>query len=297
MTERIGRRAFMLASATALLAGCAPSPTERGSAAKTAPQPTPTTSRTHEPAPQQLVLDDLPRGTYGIWGVLDGRAVLHDPHTRVRMCSTMKLPLVALTLREHARGALDIASGLSWVPSDISGHSPFTESDVDGTASIAELCEATARFSDNTAANLLIDAVGGLPALNEFARSLGDDVSRFDRYETAMNRRDGDLDTTTAAAFGQLALSLSNSLSKADRHTMFSWLPGRDERRTAAAVPPGIDLVHKTGTSGDGVLNDVAILIKGDRIAGSLAIFTESPSADEDVVIEIARRSFSALTA
>lgn len=295
MSRAIGRRALLLAWPVALLAGCAQPTSARGRSASS----TPRASRATEPreaAPQQLDLTDLPAGVYGVWGVLDGRAVVHDPTARVRMCSTMKLPLVALTLREHARGNIDTDRPISWSPSEIIGHSPFTTEDADRTATIEELCAATARLSDNTAANLLIDQAGGLPALNEFTRSLGDDVTRFDRYETAMNGLDGDLDTSTARAFGSLALAISESLSTADRRTLFSWLPGRDGRRIAAAAPADIDLVHKTGTSGDGVLNDVAILIADGRVAGALAVFTDSPSNTEDVVVEIARRSFSALS-
>lgn len=295
MSRAIGRRALLLAGAMALLAGCAPPTSARSPSASSTPRASRTTE-TRGAAPQQLELRDLPPGVYGVWGVLDGRTVVHDPTARVRMCSTMKLPLVALTLRERARRAIDTDRLISWSPSEIIGHSPFTRGDADRTATIGELCEATARLSDNTAANLLIDQVGGLPALNEFARSLGDDVTRFDRYETAMNGLDGDLDTSTAGAFGSLVLAISGSLSAADRRTLFTWLPGRDGRRIAAAAPAGIDLVHKTGTSGDGVLNDVAILIADDRVTGALAVFTDSPFSSEDVVVEIARRSFSALS-
>lgn len=207
----------------------------------------------------------------------------------------MKLPLAALTLRESARGGLDLDTVLTWTAEDLIGHSPFTREDEDSTATIAELAEAAARGSDNTAANLLIDEVGGLPALNAYARDLGDRVTRFDRYETEMNELSGELDTTTAASFAALALEAVGQLGPDDRRTLFSWLPGHDDRRIGAVVPAGIDLVHKTGTSGDGVLNDVAIMHDDAEVVGGLAVFTDCPSPSEEVVVEIARRAFAVL--
>lgn len=43
---------------------------------------------------------------------------------------------------------------------------------------MAELCHAAITVSDNTAANLLFDVVGGPPAVTAFVRGLGDQVTR-----------------------------------------------------------------------------------------------------------------------
>jgi hypothetical protein len=63
------------------------------------------------------------------------------------------------------------------------------------------------------------------------------------------------------------------------------------------AVPRQLDLRHKTGTSGDGAVNDVAILIANGDIVGVLAIFTDSNNSSEELVVEIARRAYEGLIA
>lgn len=296
MNSPMNRRAALIAGAAAILGGCT-ARTEAPGPSSSATSPPASHARSQEDTPQQLDLSDLPDGTYGVWGTLYGQTVTHKPNTRLRMCSTMKLVLVATTLQQAARGRINLASTISWETSDLIGHSPVTRNDSGHRATIAELCEATASTSDNTAANLLIDAVGGLTTLTRFVRSLSDEITRFDRYETEMNIHDGALDTTTAESFGRLALSISETLSNEDRHALFSWLPARDDKRIAAVAPAGVDLVHKTGSSGDGAFNDVAIFIANDRAIGCLSVFTDSPAASEDTVVEIAQRSFDVLSA
>lgn len=68
--------------------------------------------------------------------------------------------------------------------------------------SLAELCRATLSASDNSAANFILQAIGGPKALTKFLRSIGDDTTRLDRWETELNEAvPGDKrDTTTPIA-------------------------------------------------------------------------------------------------
>jgi beta-lactamase class A len=69
---------------------------------------------------------------------------------------------------------------------------------------LAELCQGALQRSDNTAANLLLRTIGGPPVITAFARSIGDDKTRLDRWETALNSAvPGDpRDTSTPYALG-----------------------------------------------------------------------------------------------
>ena len=285
------RRALLSGVAVLALAACTPKePTPERPQPSSTPEP-PTRVETIA-----LDLSDLPAANYGVWGRLGDVTVEHAPDLRMRMCSTVKLPLVGLVLDRAQNGALDLTETLAWTEADLIGHSPFTRAQTDLAATVAELCEAAARESDNTATNLLIDHVGGLGSLTEYARALGDETTRFDRYETAMNELDGELDTTTARAFGNLAIGIHQGLQAASLDHFLAWMPdGTDGRRIAAAAPSSIPLRHKTGTSGDGAFNDVAILLPEAGEPGSLAIFTDTPGSESDeVVVEIARRAFVA---
>ncbi|OXH83656.1 class A beta-lactamase, partial [Burkholderia multivorans] len=66
-------------------------------------------------------------------------------------------------------------------------YSPVTERHVDTGMTVAELCAATIQYSDNTAANELMKRIGGPAAVTAYARSIGDDTFRLDRWETELN--------------------------------------------------------------------------------------------------------------
>ena len=69
---------------------------------------------------------------------------------------------------------------------------------------LAELCQAALQQSDNAAANILLNRIGGPQSITAFARSIGDERSRLDRWETELNSAiPGDLrDTSTPEALG-----------------------------------------------------------------------------------------------
>ena len=67
---------------------------------------------------------------------------------------------------------------------DIIDHSPVSLANLaKGGLPVLDLAAAAVSESDNTAANLLLDAMGGPASLTEYLRSLGDQVTRLDRME------------------------------------------------------------------------------------------------------------------
>ncbi|MEG0678197.1 MAG: serine hydrolase, partial [Comamonas sp.] len=73
-----------------------------------------------------------------------------------------------------------------------------------------ELCEAAVVFSDNTAANVLLDATGGPAALTAWLTEIGDKTTRLDRREPQLNTAiaEDERDTTTPAAMAQTLQTL-----------------------------------------------------------------------------------------
>jgi beta-lactamase class A len=83
---------------------------------------------------------------------------------------------------------------------DILENAPVTTEHLkDGGMTLGALCEAAIEQSDNTAANLLLDAIGGSAGLTNFARSVGDRAARLDRNEPDLNSAipSDERDTTT----------------------------------------------------------------------------------------------------
>jgi beta-lactamase class A len=167
------------------------------------------------------------------------------------------------------------------------------------------LCEAAVRYSDNTAANLLLEVLGGPAGVTAYARSLGDRVTRLDRTEPTLNEAlPGDpRDTTSPSAIATdyEAIVLGTALAAADRALIAGWLNGSTTGagRIRAAVPAGWTAGDKTGTGGYGTDNDVAILWPPRRPPITLAVMstrsTSTAPPDNALVATAARTVLAAL--
>lgn len=115
-----------------------------------------------------------------------GRRWLHRADERFPMNSTFKAFAAAAVLARVDRGEEDLQRLIPIRREDISNYAPVTEKRIGGYMSLFELCEAATTMSDNTAANLITDTLGGPEGWTHFMRSIGDDVSRLDRKEPDM---------------------------------------------------------------------------------------------------------------
>lgn len=114
-----------------------------------------------------------------------GRAVAHRDGERFAYASTFKALAAGAVLRRYGLGGLERV--VTYRREDLVDHSPVTEKHVATGMSLGDLCDAAVRFSDNTAGNLLFDAVGGPRKLQAVLAELGDDVTRMERRETELN--------------------------------------------------------------------------------------------------------------
>ncbi len=174
---------------------------------------------------------------------------------RFAHCSSFKLSLAALAMQRAANGgdALDMA--LPVTSGDIVSYSPVTKERVGQTMTIANLAKTTLTKSDNAAANILLRRLGGPKAMTAFWRSIGDDVSRLDRFETDLNFvPPGEVrDTTTPRAMANTvhALLYGYALPGKMRQTLRSWMIETDTgmNRIRGGIPEGWATGDKTGTA------------------------------------------------
>jgi beta-lactamase class A len=196
-----------------------------------------------------------------------GKRVGHRADERFPMCSTFKFLAAAQVLARVDRGEERLDRRIVYAKDDLVAYSPVTEKHVgEPGMSLAELCHATITLSDNTAGNLLLASFGGPAGLTAFARSLGDGVTRLDRWETELNEAvPGDpRDTTSPAAMldDMRSLLLGEALSPASRKQLADWLVATTtgDQRIRGGLPKGWRAGDKTGTSGKGETNDIAIV-------------------------------------
>jgi beta-lactamase class A len=236
-----------------------------------------------------------------------GRRFSHRGDERFPMASTFKMLLVAAILERVDQGKDRLDRAIPVAASDILDVSPVSKQHVGGTATVAQLAEATLIYSDNTAANLLLPAVGGPAGLTAFLRRIGDPVTRLDRMEPMMSAATpGDpRDTTSpdAVAGTWERLLLGKILSPASRQQLMSWLIANTtgDTRLRAGLPKGWKVGDKTGTGSHGSVNDVAIVWPARTAKGPvfIASFVNGGTAPSDTLYaahaELARAIAAAL--
>ena len=188
------------------------------------------------------------------------------------MCSTFKLFAVAAVLARVDRGAEQLDRRVVFGKDVLLSYAPVTRQHVGAPGlSIAELCAAAITVSDNSAANLLLESLGGPSAITRMARGLGDSHTRLDRIEPDLNvASPGDLrDTTTpdAAVATLQKLLLGDALSEASRTQLVGWLRACTTGTTKlrAGLPPGWTSGDKTGSGFQNETNDIGILFPPRR--------------------------------
>ncbi|WP_296615585.1 class A beta-lactamase [Sphingomonas sp.] len=219
---------------------------------------------------------------------LGGRTIWsHRADQRFLMCSTFKIFLVAAVLREADRVPGLLARDVPLVPAKLLANSPVTgRQPLPASLSVEQLCAAAIEYSDNSAANCLLDIVGGPPSVTRMFRLLGDPVSRLDRIEPDLNTGAvGDTrDTTTPRAIaGALSRLIEGSvLGEAARRRLLGWMANEHNgvRRIRAGMPAGWQVADKPGTNNSGSVNDIAILQSPSGQRFLLAIYVRSPVAD-----------------
>ncbi len=229
----------------------------------------------------------------------------HRADERFPMCSTFKLLAAGAILARVDAGRDQLDRRIRFTAADLMAYSPITKPQADGAGmTLAELCAAAIDYSDNTAANLLLAALGGPAALTAYARTLGDPVTRLDRNEPDLNQAiPGDpRDTTTPAAMlaDVQRLALGDFLSPASREKLIRWLLGNTtgDKRLRAGLPAGWRVADKTGTGDYGSTNDIGLIWPPDRAPILVTAYltgTDAPPDRRDATLAAVGRAVAVM--
>ena len=198
---------------------------------------------------------------------------------RYPFCSTSKVIGVSAILKQSMTDSRLLQQKLTYKKEDLVAYSPITEKHLADGMTIFNLCAAAITQSDNTAMNLLIKKLGGLEAVTAFARSIGDNTFRLDRWEPKLNSAiPGDLrDTSTPAAMERSLqqLALSDALALPQRKQLQTWLKSNvtGNYRIRAGLPKAWIVGDKTGTRDYGTTNDIGIIWPPKRSPIVVAIY------------------------
>jgi beta-lactamase class A len=213
------------------------------------------------------------------------RSWFHRADERFPMASTSKLLTCAALL--HGGAGL-LAASTTIRPGDLQAYSPVTKSMLGKPVSASELCRITMRTSDNTAANKVLEMVGGPKAVTAFVRATGDATTRLDRTEPEVNEATpGDLrDTTTPRAMADTVrtLVLDPRLTETVRKDLIDLMASNEVGGPLlrAGVPSDWRIADRTGAGGFGTRGIVAVMWPPHHAPVVVAIYVTETSATMD---------------
>lgn len=220
----------------------------------------------------------------------DSRVALVGSTESYHPASTIKMLLIAALMARVDAGTLALHDTVMVTPHDIvGGYGVLQHEDVPQQVSLARLAELTVTISDNTATNVLVDAVG-YDTLRSLAQTLGLQTMHFGRkmFE-APSPPDHDNFINAADTLVLLSEIYADSLlSASSRQQVIAWMEAQTVgTKIAAGVPAGTRIAHKTGENGP-VSHDIGyLLLPGREVA--IAIFAEViGSTDFDAAQSIA---------
>ncbi|WP_409348627.1 class A beta-lactamase [Nocardia fluminea] len=225
---------------------------------------------------------------------------------RFPMASTFKGLACGALLQAHPLSTGYFDQVIRYTAADIVVNSPETEKHIDTGMTVTALCDAAITLSDNTAGNMLLRLLGGPAGFTAFLRTLGDTVSRLDRWEPELNTAiPGDeRDTTTAAALvaNYRALVVGTALQEPERAQLATWLKASKTgaKRIKAGLPTDWIVGDKTGTPAYGSALDVAVAWPPNRAPLVLAVLTTKPDQNaepsNDLVAEATKAAVAQLS-
>lgn len=253
-------------------------------------------ARTTDPTGALQALESRHGGRLGVAMLDTGtrRIAGHRLDERFALCSTFKLPLAAVVLREADQGRLQLSEVLPYTQKDMLSYAPVTGEHLkDGGMTVGALAEAAQVTSDNVAANLLLTRLGGPAAFTARLREMGDRLTRLDRMEPALNvvPPGDERDTTTPRGMAETlaAVATGDVLKPASRDLLIEWMvkTRTGDKRIRAGLPKDWRAGDKTGTiTGDQTTdkyNDVAIAFPPGRGALVVTAFYDTGKHFKDI--------------
>jgi len=232
-----------------------------------------------------------------------GQTIAYRADERFAYASTFKVLAAGVLLRRESDTDLDRL--VTYRAADLQDHSPVTAKHVTTGMTLRDLIAAALQYSDDTAANLLLNQLGGPRGLQRALRALGDTTTHADRSEPSLNEAiPGDVrDTSTPRALGTdlQRFLLSDLLTAGRRQLLTNWLIGNTTGGgyIRAGVPAGWAVGDKTGNGAYGTRNDIAIAWPNNGSPVVIAIESDRRSAqassDDALIAEATKAAITAL--
>ncbi|AYF06797.1 MULTISPECIES: class A beta-lactamase [Bacillus] len=222
----------------------------------------------------------------GIYALDTGtnQTVTYRSDERFAYASTHKALAVGALLQKKSIEDLD--RKIKYTSKDLVNYNPITEKYVDTGMTLKELADASIRYSDNTAQNLILKQLGGPSEFKKSLREIGDSVTNPERFEPELNEvQPGDTrDTSTpmALATSLQTYALSDILPIEKRNFLIDLMKRNTtgDNLIRAGVPEEWEVADKTGSGSYGTRNDIAIIWPPNKKPIVLAVLSNHAKED-----------------
>ena len=233
------------------------------------------------------------------------KEVMYRADERFLYCSTSKALLVGIVLQQNSLDQLKQV--VKYSQDDILSYAPVTKEHVEQGMTLEEICVAALRFSDNTAANLLFQHIGGPVAFKAALNKLGDNITEPVRLEPHLNEvipgDNSDTSTPRHLAIDLQAYTTGNLLTEDKRKMLIEWMTGNatGKNMIRAEAPADWLVADKSGSGSYGTRNDIAIVMPPNRKPIIIAIVSthaeKETKYDDKLIAQAAKIVFDSLAA
>jgi beta-lactamase class A len=222
-------------------------------------------------------------GVYAI-DTANGNVVAYKEQQAFPFESTFKFMTVAALLykMEHTKQKTNF---VSMRLKDLVPWSPVSALYIGKKVSLDTLAMAALTYSDNGAINAILNQMGGVKPINQFARGIGNNSFNLEHYEIKLNSnptKKQDSSTPKDMALSIQKVLLGNVLSKNNQGKIINWMKSSTTgyKRIRAGIPLGWSVADKTGSGSFGVANDIGIAWMPACRPIVLSIYSNSANAN-----------------
>nr|WP_106498326.1 class A beta-lactamase [Lentibacillus sp. Marseille-P4043] len=241
----------------------------------------------------------------GVYAIDTGsnQTVEYQSDERFAYSSTFKVLAAAILLKQN--DIKNLEKVVTYTKDDLVTYSPVTEKHVNTGMTLLEISEAAIQKSDNTAGNLLLEAIGGPDKFKQALRDIDDDVTQPERYEVELNEfmpgNKRDTSTPRAMATSLKKVALDDFLPDDKREVLIDWMKGNatGDRLIRAGVPEGWIVGDKSGAGSYGTRNDIAVVWPPNREPIVIVVMsrrdTKNAEYDDALVAKAAKITLNTL--
>nr|WP_245628050.1 class A beta-lactamase [Shouchella shacheensis] len=233
----------------------------------------------------------------GIYALNTGtnQIISYREDERFAYASTHKALAAGVLLQQNDVDELDQTIGIT--KDDLVNYNPITENYVGEEMTLKELSEASMRYSDNTAGNLILEQIGGPEGFKEALRDMGDGVTHPKRIEPELNEfipdETHDTSTPEALAHSLQKFTIGDALPQEKQELLTDWLKQNTtgDPLIRAGVPEDWEVGDRTGAASYGTRNAIAIIWPPNEDPIFLSVLSNKDQEDADYNDELIARA------